>query len=111
MSFNDFLPHLIDGLPHVLCSELKKTPVNIKLIDVRSREEFFGELGHIQGAELITLGEDLVSYLKQEDKNATIIFVCRSGARSAQATAYALQEGFSNVANLKGGMLEWNQRS
>ena len=33
--------------------------------------------------------------------------VCRSGARSAQATVILGKEGFERVANLSGGMLRW----
>jgi rhodanese-related sulfurtransferase len=33
--------------------------------------------------------------------------VCRSGARSAQATVLLRKAGFDQVANLSGGMLRW----
>jgi rhodanese-related sulfurtransferase len=33
--------------------------------------------------------------------------VCRSGARSAQATVLLGKAGFDKVANLSGGMLRW----
>ena len=33
--------------------------------------------------------------------------VCRSGARSAQATVLLTKAGFERVANLSGGMLRW----
>jgi rhodanese-related sulfurtransferase len=35
--------------------------------------------------------------------------VCRSGARSAQACMFLQQQGFSNVFNLRGGMIAWVQ--
>jgi rhodanese-related sulfurtransferase len=36
-----------------------------------------------------------------------IVTVCRSGARSAQATVLLGKAGFEKVANLSGGMLRW----
>jgi rhodanese-related sulfurtransferase len=36
-----------------------------------------------------------------------VVAVCRSGSRSAQATAILREAGFADVANLAGGMLRW----
>jgi len=36
-----------------------------------------------------------------------IVAVCRSGARSAQATVLLQKQGLKQVANLAGGMLRW----
>ncbi len=99
---------LIDGVPTIKNRQIK-TPSNLLLIDVRSPDEFIGELGHIQGAQLKTLGPELEQFLTQEDKNKEIIFICRSGVRSARATTMALTLGFQHVYNLEGGMLAWNQ--
>jgi rhodanese-related sulfurtransferase len=40
-------------------------------------------------------------------KDRPIVAVCRAGSRSAQATAILREAGFSDVANLAGGMLRW----
>lgn len=82
----------------------------LELIDVRRAEEFHGELGHIKGAKLSTLGEDLELRLNSLKKETPLLFICRSGIRSAQATARAIALGFSDVYNLQGGMLAWNER-
>src|SRR5690606_37482342 len=79
------------------------------LVDVRRSEEFHGELGHIPGAHLITLGDDLKHFLEGYDRSEEIIFVCRSGQRSSEATKLGLQLGFKKVSNLVGGMLRWNE--
>jgi len=39
------------------------------------------------------------------------VTVCRSGARSAQATVLLQKAGFKDVANLAGGMLRWRAES
>lgn len=81
------------------------------LIDVRMPEEFVGELGHISGATLKTLGPELDDYLSSADKNKTIIFICRSGARSGRATTQAMGLGFKSTYNMEGGMLAWNAQA
>lgn len=78
------------------------------LIDVRRPDEYVGELGHIAGAVLKTLGPELDEFLSTLNKNEIIIFICRSGARSGKATLQALELGFTSVFNMEGGMLTWN---
>ncbi len=97
------------GINEIICEDLLKNKSDFKIIDVRRDEEFTGELGHIEGAELRTLGPDLMDYLNHENKKLQITFVCRSGGRSAQATQMAQDLGFTKVSNMIGGMLEWNR--
>ena len=63
-------------------------------------------LGHVPGARLIPLGtlKDKAAELKA---SKPMVMVCRSGARSAQATVLLRKAGFEQVANLAGGMLRW----
>lgn len=106
----DRLPLQInDGIPEIKPQDLLPYTKTVRLIDVRRPEEFTGELGHIEGAELITLGEDLTKHVSTWDRNEHIVFVCRSGGRSGQATRYCQELGFKNVANLIGGMVLWNE--
>lgn len=88
--------------------ELQKKMTQVKLIDVRQADEYSGELGHIAAAELMVL-DTLPDRLASIPKDQTVVFICRSGARSARATAFALMNGYSHVYNLQGGMLLWNQ--
>ena len=78
----------------------------VQVIDVREPEEFDGALGHIKGAKLLPLGS-LVEKKHEIAKDMPIVLVCRSGARSAQATVLLKNAGFPKVANLAGGMLRW----
>lgn len=98
---------LKDGLPTLNPEDLSESN-NFEIIDVRMPDEYTGELGHIKSAQLVTLGPDLKTFLDTIEKNRRIIFVCRSGVRSAQATQDALRSGFTQVYNLDGGMLKWN---
>jgi rhodanese-related sulfurtransferase len=80
------------------------------LVDVRQEDEFFGELGHIPGSQLIQL-DQLQDHLKDLPKNQTIVFICRSGARSAHASYQAQLYGLKNTFNMLGGMLLWNKNN
>jgi len=73
---------------------------------VREPDEFTGSLGHIANAKLIPLGS-LSNSLNQISREKPVVVVCRSGARSAQATVLLKNAGFPRVANLAGGMLRW----
>jgi rhodanese-related sulfurtransferase len=81
------------------------------LLDVREpfeREEFNigGEFAPLQ-TELM----NKINEWKAEDKqNAEIVVYCRSGMRSGKAKLILEQEGFKNVRNLLGGMLEWRAK-
>lgn len=97
-----------EGVFDIAPTELQQKKNQVKMIDVRQPDEFTGELGHVGGAELIVL-DTLPSQLGNLPKDQTIVFICRSGGRSANATAYALMNGFTNVYNMQGGMLNWNQ--
>lgn len=82
----------------------------VQVIDVREPAEFTGGLGHIPGARLLPLAQ-LASRIAEIDKARPVVTVCRSGARSAQASVLLQKSGFSQVANLAGGMLRWRAES
>lgn len=104
MNVNFFLK---DGLPTLNPEDLSEL-TKFQIIDVRRPDEYTAELGHIESAQLVTLGPDLKSFLDKIEKSKPLIFVCRSGVRSGQATLDALLAGFTQVYNLNGGMLKWN---
>lgn len=97
------------GLWEVPAQWLEEHHAEVQIVDVREADEFNGILGHIEGAMLVPLGE-----LKQQaamlDKQRPVVTVCRSGARSAQAAVLLDAEGFTQVANLAGGMLRWRSQ-
>lgn len=79
-----------------------------RLIDVREPHEYVGELGHIDGSELVPLAT-VANAASSWDREKDVVVVCRSGARSAQAARSLVALGFTRVMNLRGGMLAWNQ--
>jgi rhodanese-related sulfurtransferase len=79
----------------------------IALIDVRQPEEYVGELGHVPDAELWVLGT-LPDRIDELPRDRDVVFICRSGGRSAQAAAYVQHFEFQRCFNLQGGMIRWN---
>lgn len=104
------IPRIIAGIPEVSPDDFAPHLGKITLIDVRRPDEFTGELSHIPGAKLVTLGPELDIFLKTRPKDDEIVFVCRSGGRSGQATLQSRALGFTKTVNLQGGMLLWNQK-
>lgn len=76
---------------------------DFQLIDVR--EDFEYEMSNL-GGELIPLSGIMIESGKI-DKNKPVFVQCRSGKRSAAAIMQLEQQGFTNLYNLKGGMLAW----
>lgn len=108
-------PQAVDGIPEITCEDLfshlpDARSKKIRLIDVRRPDEFNNELGHIEGASLVTLGPDLTQFLQQGDRAEEIVFVCRSGGRSGTATAESIQLGYKFTINMTGGMIRWNEK-
>lgn len=102
-SANPNFPEVTDVQPQ----EVLENTAHLKLIDVREVDEYTGELGHAPSAQLVVLNT-IPTKIDQLPKDQTIVFICRSGGRSAQATAFALSKGFTDVYNMRGGMLAWN---
>jgi|SRR5476651_1217990 len=93
-------------MKEVSVQELKEKMDNgedFQLIDVR--EDFEYETSNIGGL-LIPLGGILIEADKVE-KDKPVIVMCRSGKRSAAAIMQLEQQGFTNLYNLKGGILAW----
>ena len=82
----------------------------IEVVDVREPSEFTDVLGHIRNARLLPLSQ-LAARAAELPTDRPLVTVCRSGARSAQATVLLQKAGFDRVANLAGGMLRWRSES
>jgi rhodanese-related sulfurtransferase len=104
---NLYYEGVMDIDPSELNRKLKGINTTFCIVDVRQSEEYRGELGHIPGAKLIVL-DTLENRFEEIPKDKAIVFVCRSGSRSARAAAVLKERGYDNVFNLKGGMLLWN---
>ena len=95
-------------MKEISVQELKEKIDNgedFQLIDVR--EDFEYQTSNL-GGELIPLGGILIETDKI-DKDKEVIIMCRSGKRSAAAVMQLEAQGFTNLYNLYGGILAWQE--
>ncbi len=99
---------IVDGIPQITVQELKRKQdagEDFFLLDVREPHE----------VPIATLGAPLIPVGSLEarlgeipvGKDAEIVIHCRSGARSQKAALILKNAGFTHVANLAGGILDW----
>ena len=81
---------------------------NLHLVDVREPDE---RAEFNIGGHFIPLGNIQMMLVDDIDtlKNEEVICYCRSGKRSMQACMMLETFGFTNVKNLEGGMLGWQE--
>lgn len=83
---------------------------NTVLVDMRNYYE--SEIGHFEGAicpEADTFREELeiVTDLLEDKKNKKILLYCTGGIRCEKASSYLKHQGFEDVNQLHGGILEY----
>lgn len=74
------------------------------VVDVREPWEF--QMGHVEGAQLIPLGQ-LAQRTAELDPETPVAVICQSGSRSLSAAALLAQRGFKKIYNVQGGMSAW----
>ena len=92
----------------VINSEELKTLLkddSIQFIDVRTVEE--NSENHIKGSINIVYDKNFEQKISQLDKEKPVVVYCRSGRRSAASAKIMANKGFSEVYDLKGGILKW----
>lgn len=105
------------GIPFVDAAAAKSmmdSTADAMVLDVRTPGEFAGDMGHIMGAlnldsqnlreKLAELGDALEPY-----KNQPILVTCRTHNRSPKAARILFQNGFTKLAILEGGMVNWTK--
>lgn len=78
------------------------------IIDVRTKEEF--DAGHIKGAlNFDYYSDDFEEQVEEQlkDKNKPYIVYCRSGMRSLYSADILKDLGYTDITNMKGGFLAW----
>ncbi|MBS1730183.1 MAG: rhodanese-like domain-containing protein [Bacteroidetes bacterium] len=95
----------------ITASELKSrldAGEELRLLDVRREDEYenFNLGGKLLPLEKIQIMEtDDIEDWKEEE----IILYCRTGNRSVIASQYLEQMGFTNLVNLQGGVVSWQE--
>jgi sulfur dioxygenase len=94
------------GLPQISPDWVATHRGDVHLLDVRSAAEFDGQLGHLEGAQLIPL-DDLRTRVADVPADKPVVVVCQTGMRAGLGTAILRKAGLAQVANLAGGMVRW----
>ena len=92
-------------------SDLYVVSKDIILVDVREPEEFAS--GYINAHEVLTIPRGKLEFMaidkiaKEYGDDAKIVTYCLKGPRGSLAALQLQKMGFTNVGNLKGGILGW----
>jgi len=86
--------------------QAKASEPGVVVLDVRTGGEYAA--GHIANAINIDVeGMTFDGYIKSLDKDAKYAVYCQSGRRSVNAIKKLQDAGFTNLFNLKNGILDW----
>lgn len=81
---------------------------DVTVVDVREPDEY--EAGHLPGAKPLPRG--LLEYKASKelpDRDARIVVHCALGGRGALAAKSLKEMGYTNVANMEGGIKGWKE--
>lgn len=76
-----------------------------QLVDVR--ESWETEIAAIDGALHIPMN-DIPARYRELDAAQPVAVLCHSGVRSARVADFLVQQGFSRIANISGGIDAWS---
>lgn len=80
-------------------------PQGKQFVDVREREEIsIASLPHFQAFPLSESSQWITTIHSQLDPQQETFVLCHHGMRSAQMCLWLLQNGFTNVTNITGGI-------
>lgn len=96
------------GVPEVDVRWVANHLGRVRLVDVREPDELVGPLGRIEGVENAPL-RGVTAAAAPWSRDQALVVLCRSGGRSGQAALALEKMGFTAVASMAGGMLEWHQ--
>jgi rhodanese-related sulfurtransferase len=85
-------------------AELLKNQANVCLIDVREPDEH--DAASISGSRLVPLST-VPEEAAQWPMDQEMYVHCKAGGRSARAVQYLMDQGFTHVTNVAGGMDAW----
>ena len=81
-------------------------PDGLVILDVRTPEEF--AQGHLEDALMIDFYlDDFADRVADLDPDVPYLVYCRSGNRSGQTAAIMEEYGFTDVADVDGGIMSW----
>jgi rhodanese-related sulfurtransferase len=79
----------------------------VLIVDVRERDEF-AAVRLESGVALVPMSSFAMRF-GELPRDRPLLLMCASGSRSAAATAHLLRNGYPDVANVTGGITEWER--
>ena len=76
------------------------------VVDVREPDEFVA--ARVEGSVLVPISQ-FVARHGELPKDRPLLMLCAAGSRSTSATMYLLQNGWTDVRNITGGIGAWQQ--
>jgi sulfur dioxygenase len=96
------------GLAEIAAEWVARHRAEVHVLDVRTPAEYDGELGHLDGAQLIPL-DDLRARASEVSTDRPVVVVCQTGKRSGLGTVILGEAGVARTANVAGGMVRWRE--
>ena len=98
-------------VPYIAVTELKNLQQKNKVIILDSREPVEFKVSHIEGAILVGYNHFRLSSLPDSiDKKTPIVVYCTLGVRSEVIANQLIENGYTDVKNLYGGISEWKNK-
>lgn len=106
--FSNARPFEGNSIPQIEPAEAQRLvdESNALIVDVREQDEW--NAYRIPGAIHVPLS-DFMARAAEIPKDRPIVMQCMSGARSMQSSNALLRMGWTEVANLAGGILAWHR--
>ena len=98
-------------VPYIAVTELKNLQQKNKVVILDSRELVEFKVSHIEGAILVGYNHFRLSSLPDSiDKKTPIVVYCTLGVRSEVIANQLIENGYTDVKNLYGGISEWKNK-
>ncbi|MDQ0417003.1 UPF0176 protein [Croceifilum oryzae] len=110
---NDFDPNELTG-KHLSPAEFKEHLLRDDVIVIDGRNDYEYDLGHFRGAIRpgVETSRDFPEWIREnlsQFKDKKVISYCTGGIRCEKLTGFLLQEGFQDVSQLHGGVVNYSQ--
>lgn len=108
-AFDTMLQSLLQhSVPEVLPKDCV-TSTEVIYLDAREKKEY--EVSHLPNAQWIGYESFQLKNIKHIQKDHKLVVYCTVGFRSEKVTEKLIAAGYTNVANLYGGIFEWMHTS
>lgn len=96
---------LTHSVPEISVADAARDSAQILFLDAREPREF--EVSHLAGALHVGYDHFDARQISAQPRDRRIVVYCSVGYRSEKVTEQLRTAGFTNVANLYGGIFEW----